>query len=78
MGDSFSGDSYKIYTCRFNDLTFIGKKMVTELLKTDDSGAKEFFSLYFDTYDLVHKLGHILRIECGNDRRDMNKGAEEE
>lgn len=78
MSDSFSGDSYKIYSCKLNDFTFISKKLVMELLKTDDSGAKDFFSIYFDKYDIIHKLGHILRIECGIDRRDMNKGAEEE
>ncbi|HUW71257.1 MAG TPA: hypothetical protein VMX33_13595 [bacterium] len=78
MEELLSGDSYRIRSCRWNDFTKLGRKVFTELLKTNEEGASAFFGIYFNKYDVIHKLGHILRTECGLNNREMQKGAEEE
>lgn len=78
MEYSFGDSIYSIRSYLWNDLSIKSKKGLEELTKSSSDNAKAFVSLYFNKFDLIHKIGHIIRIELDSDHQKIEKKIEEE
>jgi hypothetical protein len=74
MEEVLARTDYLIKSYLWNDLSSKSKTGLGELTKSGYENAKAFVSLYFNKYDLVHKIGHIVRIELG--QHDVEAGHE--
>ena len=77
MENTEGKDNYIITTCHWEDVSIITKQKMQELLKIDFDSATEFCRLYFNKFDIVHKIGHVIIKLFHNESRD-DKEAEDE
>ena len=78
MEDVLARTDYLIKSYLWNDLTSKSKNGLGELTRSGYENAKAFVALYFNKYDLVHKIGHIVRIELGQEETEAGHELEEE
>jgi hypothetical protein len=50
---------YGIVSYRWDDSSAEGKAKLADLLRTDPATAAKFCEIYFNRFDIVHKMGHI-------------------
>jgi len=78
MEDVLGRTDYLIKSYLWNDLSSESKNGLCELTKSGYENAKAFTSLYFNKYDLAHKIGHIVRLELGQEKIEPGHELEEE
>ena len=78
MGDMLGRTDYSIKTYLWNELSSKSKNGLCEMTKSGYENAKAFASLYFNKYDLAHKIGYIVRIEPGQEKVEAGHELEEE
>ncbi len=59
MQDGIADHRYELVSYRWESTTEAGRAKLAGLLRTDAANAAKFSALYFERFDLVHKLGHI-------------------
>jgi hypothetical protein len=59
MKPDFVHQQFEIVSFTWDTYSQVGKQKLTKLLRTDEKTAYNFCNLYFNRFDLIHKLGHI-------------------
>jgi hypothetical protein len=59
MQDGIADHRYELVSYRWESTTEAGRAKLAGLLRTNAGNAAKFCALYFERFDLVHKLGHI-------------------
>lgn len=60
MPDIAAVGPFSITTCQWNSLSERTRLEMLSLLRLDVRRAAEFCTLYFDRFDILHKVGHLL------------------